>query len=57
MIISNKHGLYKLPNDLRLKILGNYKRSGKSKTSSNYSLVPSLPPKIKVLLILAENRN
>ena len=56
MIISNKHGLYKSPNDLRLRILGNYERSGKSKTS-NYSPVPSLPPKIKVLLILAENRN
>ena len=30
MILSNKHGIYKLPNDLRLRILGNWKRSGKS---------------------------
>ena len=34
MIISNKHGLYELShqlwNDLRLRILGNYERSGKS---------------------------
>ena len=33
-IISNKHGIYELPhelsNDLRLKILGNQKISGKS---------------------------
>ena len=32
-IITYKHGIYelphKLPNDLRLRILGNYKRSGK----------------------------
>ena len=34
VIISNKHGIYelphKLPNDLRLRILGNWERSGKS---------------------------
>ena len=33
VIISNKHGTYELPhdlpNDLRLKILGNWERSGK----------------------------
>ena len=33
-IISNKHGIYELPhellNDLRLTILGNHERSGKS---------------------------
>ena len=34
LIISNKHGIYELPdelpNDLRLRILWNWKRSGKS---------------------------
>ena len=34
MIISNKHGIYKLPhrlpNDLRLRLLGNWEISGKS---------------------------
>ena len=33
MIISNKHGIYELPhefpNDLTLRILGNWERSGK----------------------------
>ena len=36
MIISNKHDVYEfsheLPNDLRLRILGNYKISGKSQS-------------------------
>ena len=34
MIISNKYGIYELPhkllNDLRLRILGNWERAGKS---------------------------
>ena len=34
VIISNKHGIYELPheltNDLRLRILGNWEKSGKS---------------------------
>ena len=34
LIISNKYGIYKLPhqllNDLTLRILGNYEKSGKS---------------------------
>ena len=52
-IISNKNGIYKLPhelpNDLRLRILENLK------TSLDYSLVPSLTPKLKILLILPQN--
>ena len=55
VIISNKHSICKipheLPNDLRLRILGNQKISGKY----NYNLVPSLPPKMKILSILAKN--
>ena len=30
MIISNKHCIYELPNNVRLRILGNKGRSGKS---------------------------
>ena len=56
VIITNKHGIYELPlelpYDLRLRILGNYEISGKSK---NDNLVLSLPPKMKLLPILAEN--
>ena len=58
VIISNKHGIYQLPhellNTLRLTILGiirKYKEN--SKISKNYSLVPSLPPKMKIVSILA----
>ena len=44
-IISNKHGIYefshKLPNDLRLRILGN-------------KLVSRPPPKITILLVQAK---
>ena len=51
MIISNEYGIYKfpreLPNNLRLRILG--------KSSQNFSLGPSLPPKMKILSILAKN--
>ena len=58
MIISNKDGIYQLPyellNDLRLTILGNYKKSTKSQHFVDYNLVPSPPPKIKTLLILAK---
>ena len=47
VIISNRHGTYELPHKLlehlRLRILRN-----------NYSLVNSLPPEIKILLILAK---
>ena len=52
VIISNKHGIYELPyelpNDLRITILRNKVISRKSKTSQNYSLVPSLPPKMRM---------
>ena len=55
-IISNKLGIYELPhelvNDLRLRIFGNLERPGKSQNF--LELVPSRPPKIKVLLILAK---
>ena len=30
VIISNKYGIYELPNKLKLRILGNLERSGKS---------------------------
>ena len=30
VIISNEHGIYELPNDLSLRILGNYEMSKKS---------------------------
>ena len=57
-IISNKHGItelpHELPNDLRLKKLGNLKLSnlkisGKSQNFTNYCLVLSPPPEMKVL--------
>ena len=58
-IISNKHGIYELPHelskDLRLRILGNSEYQENLKTSFNYSLVPSLTPKMKILSILAKN--
>ena len=48
VIISNKHGIYELPhelpNDLRLMKLGNLYRT----------IAPSLPPKMKILSILAK---
>ena len=57
--ISNKYDIYELPhglqNDLRLTILGNYEISGKSQNFINYSLVPILTPKMKILPILAKN--
>ena len=53
-INSNKHGTYELahefPKDLRLK-----KDQENLKTLSNYNLVPSPPPKIKALLIIAKD--
>ena len=41
--ITYKHGIYELPNDLTFRI------------SSNDSLVPSLPSKMKKKLMLAKN--
>ena len=61
-IITYKHGIYELPhelpNDLRLRILGNIKKVLKPQESLQtlkpYSLVPSLSAKNKILLILAK---
>ena len=48
-IISNKHGIYelpnKLPNDLRLR-----KNQENLRVSQNDSFVPSLPAKMKIFL-------
>ena len=56
VIITYKHGIYELPhelpNDLRLKEIRKYQES--LKNSYNDSLVPSLPAKMKILLILAK---
>ena len=58
MIITYKHDIYELPhdlpNDLRLRILEFRKYQESLKISQNDSLVPGLPAKIKVLLILAK---
>ena len=49
--ISNKQGVYELPHkllrELRFRILGNKKKSGKSQYFQNYKLVPSLSVKTK----------
>ena len=56
VIITYKHGIYELPhelpNDLRRKEIRKYQES--LKNSYNDSLVPSLPAKMKILLILAK---
>ena len=59
VIISNKHGIYELPqklaNDLRK--LGNIEKISKLSSlviEQNFTLVLSLPPKMKILLILAK---
>ena len=53
MIISDKHGIFKLPHELpdslRLMVLGNYEVS---RRFQNFS---SLPPKIKILSVLAKS--
>ena len=58
-VINNKHGVYKLPHklpiDLRLRMLWNQRIPENLKTSKKYSLVLSLPPKMKVFSILARN--
>ena len=58
VIISNKHGIYelphKLPNDLTYRILKNKEISEKSKNLLELYLVLSLPPKLKMFLILAK---
>ena len=56
VIITNKHGIYELPYELPKNVrLRNYQEN--LKTSKNYSLVPSLPLKMKVLSILAKKVN
>ena len=56
-IITYKHGIYELPhelpNDLRLRILGNIRKV--SKPPKNDSPVPSRPAKMKILLVLAKS--
>ena len=57
MIISNKYGIHELPHKLP-KDLGsqeNKKYQENFKTSYNYSLVVSLPPKMKNFSLLAKN--
>ena len=58
-IISNKHGIYELPhelkNDIKLRILGNKEISEKSQNLQNNGLISSYPGKIKILLKLATN--
>ena len=56
-IISNKHGTYELPHESptsALRSLEIKKHQKNLKTSKNDSLVPSLPAKIKILLIVAK---
>ena len=58
-IISYKHGIYNLPhvlkNELRLRSKEIRKHQESICISGNEILVPSLPAKTKLLLILAEN--
>ena len=59
VVISNKHGIYELPHEL-LKDLRFRKNQENFKTSWNYKLVNSPPPKLKLLSIqrkLLKNRN
>ena len=52
-IITYMHSIYELPHEVRLTKLRKNQES--LKTSQNTSLVPSLPVKMKILLILAKN--
>ena len=58
-IISNKHGIYKLPHklliDLKLRILGNKEILGKSQNFIELQPSAQLTPKMKVLSILPKN--
>ena len=51
-ILYDEHDIYelpqKLPNDLRLRILGNQQIQENRETCSNYKLVPSLPAKMDI---------
>ena len=58
MTISNKQDIYKLPhelpNNLRLRILGNYKISGKSQNFIEWKPGAQSCPKVKLLSALAK---
>ena len=58
VIISHKHGirvlLHQLPNELKLRSLGNQEISRRCQNFMNCSVVLSLAPKIKILSILAK---
>ena len=58
VIISNKHGIYelpqKLPNDFRLRTLGNKEIPRRSQNLMNRRLRLNLATKIKILSILAK---
>ena len=45
-IITYKHGIYELPNDLRFKIVGNYRKASKFHTM--IAQYPAPPPKSKL---------
>ena len=57
-IITYKHGIYdlshELPNNLRLRILENYKILEKSQTPENDNPVPIPPAKVKILPMLVK---
>ena len=57
-IIDNKHGiyelLYRLANNLKIRILGNKGCQKNLKISKNYSLVLDVSPKMKIMTILAK---
>ena len=57
MIISNKHGIYakQVAEQIKTQDLRKLEISGNLKTSRKYNLVTSLPPKMKILSMLAKN--
>ena len=59
MIITYKHGIFELKNDLRLRNLENYEISGKCLNPTEWWIaqypLPSDPAKMKILLIVAKN--
>ena len=59
VIISNKHGMYKLlhelPNKVRISILRNWEILGKFQKIKDNNLAPGHPPKGRIYLVLAKN--
>ena len=53
MVISNKHGMYELLNQLKFRILRKIRKI--LKLARIINLVPHLPAKIKIFSILAKN--